>query len=160
MKAQTMRSLRLYHHYVGIFFAPMLLLFALSGAVQVFRLNEAGGWGGPPPALLAWMASVHKDQSLPRAASPERAKPLAADREAVHDDHNEDAPKPAGAASGKKKHGGRSMPLEILTVLLGVGLIVSTALGMVIALNNRTMRRTSVILLVLGTIVPLAFLYL
>lgn len=44
-----------------MFFAPAIFLFALSGALQTFRLQEAKGYGGQPPGWIVWMASVHKD---------------------------------------------------------------------------------------------------
>src|SRR3982750_981452 len=98
MRPQTMRSLRQLHHYVGVFFAPAILFFALSGAVQTFRLGEAGGWGGPPPGALVWMTSVHKDQSLPHARpekaapKPEAAKPAKPDADGDHDHDHAQAP--------------------------------------------------------------------
>ncbi len=61
MKAQTMRQLRRIHHYIGVFFKPAILLFALSGALQTFRLQEEKGYGGTPQTWIVWMASVHKD---------------------------------------------------------------------------------------------------
>ena len=66
MKASTQRTLRQYHHYIGVFLAPAILLFAISGALQTFRLTEAKGYGGPPPNWMVWLAAVHKDQAPPR----------------------------------------------------------------------------------------------
>jgi len=153
MRPQTMRSLRQLHHYVGVFLAPAILFFAFSGAVQTFRLGEDKGWGGPPPAALVWMTSVHKDQTLPRAepAKPapppkaEAAKP-AADSDHDHD-HDHQAPR-----------GPSPLPLKIFVVLLSLGLITSTLLGITIALNNRAMRRTSIVMLIAGTVLPLLLL--
>jgi hypothetical protein len=36
-----MLKLRLVHFYLGPFFAPLILFFALSGVLQVFKLHEA-----------------------------------------------------------------------------------------------------------------------
>ena len=154
MKAQTMRRVRQYHFYLGMFFAPAILLFALSGALQTFRLQEAKGYGGTPPGWIVWMARVHKDQSLPREK-----------REAAR------LPKPSAAPAAAARDGGdrpptqsspptRSspLPLKIFVALMSVGLLASAILGIVIALTNRTMRRTSVIVLVAGTALPLLLL--
>lgn len=147
MKAQTMRRVRQYHFYLGMFFAPAILLFALSGALQTFRLQEAKGYGGTPPGWIVWMASVHKDQSLPRE---KREAPRATKPSAV----------PAAARDGGDRPPARRspLPLKIFVALMSVGLLASAILGIVIALTNRTMRRTSVIVLVAGTALPLLLL--
>ena len=151
-----MRQLRQLHHYVGVFLAPAILFFALSGAVQTFRLGEAGGWGGPPPAVLVWMTSVHKDQALPHA-KPEKAapKPDAAKPAAHGDDHDGDHD---GDHHHEGAHGPSPLPLKIFVVILALGLITSTLLGITIALTNRAMRRTSIVMLIAGTVLPLMLL--
>jgi len=148
MKAQTMRRVRQYHFYLGMFFAPAILLFSLSGALQTFRLQEAKGYGGTPPGWIVWMASVHKDQSLPREEhdAPRAVKPSvvpAASPRVVEE-------QPFARLS--------PLPLKIFVALMSVGLLASAILGIVIALTNRTMRRTSVIVLVAGAALPLLLL--
>lgn len=147
MKAQTMRNLRRYHHYIGVFFTPAILLFALSGALQTFRLQEAKGYGGTPPGWIVWMASVHKDQSLPRERAA--SKPGAGD-----------AAKPAAKGGQQARPPARvsPLPLKIFVALLSIGLILSSVLGVVIALNNRSTRTVSIAMLVAGAVVPLLLL--
>ncbi|MDB5714923.1 MAG: hypothetical protein JWO15_2320 [Sphingomonadales bacterium] len=145
MKAQTMRSLRKYHHFIGVFFAPAIVLFSISGALQTFRLQQVSGYGSTPPAAFVWMASFHKDQELPTVEAP---KP---------------PPKPSSPAVKKPPHPPQPVPtlaLKIFVVLLSIGLLVSTALGVIIALNNRATRRISIIMLVVGSVLPVALLYL
>ena len=156
MKAQTQRKLRQFHHYVGVFFAPAILFFALSGAVQTFRLSEEKGWGGPPPGAFVWMASVHKDQTLPHEKAGKPAPKPAAKAEAVQpaDDHGDEHADDHHQAS----RGPSPLPLKIFVLLLAVGLIISTSLGITIALTNRAMRRTSILLLAAGTVLPLLLL--
>lgn len=158
MRPQTLRQLRQLHHYVGVFLAPAILFFALSGAVQTFSLHEDKGWGGkPPPTVFAWMASVHKDQTLPHA-KPEKpapkadaAKPAAGAGDDHADDHGDDHHHEGG-------EGPSPLPLKIFVLLLALGLITSTLLGLTIALTNRAMQRTSILLLVAGTVLPLLLL--
>ena len=147
-----MRNLRQLHHYVGVFLAPAILFFAFSGAVQTFRLGEAGGWGGPPPGVLVWMTSVHKDQSLPHAKPEKPAAKPDAIKAAAHDDDHDGDHHHEGAG------GPSPLPLKIFVVILALGLITSTLLGITIALNNRPMRRTSIVLLIAGTVLPLLLL--
>ena len=158
MRPQTMRSLRQLHHYVGVFLAPAILFFAVSGAVQTFRLGEDKGWGGPPPAALVWMTSVHKDQTLPRAEPPKPAPPRPkadAAKPAVDSDHDHDGDHDH---EHQAPRGPSPLPLKIFVVLLSLGLITSTLLGITIALNNRAMRRTSIVMLIAGTLLPLLLL--
>jgi hypothetical protein len=154
MKATTQRTLRRYHHYIGVFLAPAILLFSVSGMVQTFRLNEEKGWGGTPPNWMVWIAAFHKDQTPPRE-KPAGAKPAAKPAAAIAEDHDHDhdAPRAEKAPSPAKRPS--PLPLKIFVVLMGLGLLVSTLIGVTIALNNRATRRTSIIMLVIGAVLPL-----
>lgn len=147
IKPQTMKQIRRVHYYVGVFFTPAILLFALSGALQTFRLQEEKGYGGTPPAWIVWMASVHKDSSTPRNQSTEHRdeRPVAKTIEKVGPTANVPPAKPAPSR----------LPMRIFVALLSIGLIVSSLLGSMIALNNKTTRRTSILMLGAGTILPL-----
>ncbi len=137
MKAATQRSLRRVHLYLGMFFAPAILFFAISGAMQTFRLSELPG----APAWTQWLASIHKDQAAPRpkpprdAAAPARARP--------------DRPR-------APRHD--PLALKIFVAVMALGLTLSTGLGMVIALSLPALRRGATIALAAGTLLPLALL--
>ncbi|MXP26442.1 hypothetical protein GRI39_10370 [Altererythrobacter indicus] len=146
-----MKQLRQLHHYVGLFLSPMILLFALSGAFQTFRLQEEKGYGGTPPDWIVWMASIHKDQAPPRERHTKAEHAPKAEASVT--------PKAAKLAAMSKKKP-FTLPLKIFVVLVAIGLIISTMLGIAIGLNNRAMRRTSILLLIAGTIVPIALLML
>lgn len=148
MRPNTLRTLRRYHHYLGLFFAPMILLFSVSGALQTFRLQEARGYGGTPPNWIVWLASVHKDQGPPRA--PRADKPKAPGEAAK--------PRSEGERAGPKRPS--PLPLKIFVVALAIALAFSTITGVVIALSIRSMRRVSIALLVAGAVVPIALLWL
>lgn len=150
MRPNTLRLLRRYHHYLGLFFAPMILLFAISGALQTFRLQEAKGYGGTPPNWIVWLASVHKDQGPPRERKAEKPKPAPGAAEAQ---------KPRAEASAGAAKRPSPLPLKVFVVLLSIALSLSTITGIVIALASRAMRRISIILLVLGTVVPIVLLW-
>jgi hypothetical protein len=58
------KSLRKLHLYLGTIFAPVLLLFTISGAWQVFRLNDAEKDGSyTPPKVVKMLSAVHKNQT-------------------------------------------------------------------------------------------------
>ena len=144
MKAHSLQKLRRYHLYVGMFLAPAIIFFALSGALQTFRLQEEKGWGGAPPGWIVWLASVHKDDRLPQP------------KQAGGDEHAKPAAKPAPKAPQKPKPS--ALPFKIFAVIMSIGLILSAVLGMIIALNNRATRRVSTIMLVAGVVVPILLL--
>jgi hypothetical protein len=152
MKGSTNRRLRRLHQYIGLFFAPALLLFSLSGALQTYRWQEPKGFGGAPPGWIVWMASVHKDQAQPRpepalAGAPAPKAPAEA--------------RPAGSPKGAEHKGpGRRQGLMLFVGLFGLALFVSTLLGIAIALANAATRRTSLLILSAGVAVPLLLLYL
>ena len=144
MKAKTQQALRRYHLYIGMFLAPAIIFFALSGALQTFRLQEEKGWGGTPPQWIVWLASVHKDDRLPQPkaeGSDEHAKPAA---------------KPAPKVAQKPKPS--ALPFKIFAVLMSIGLILSAVLGIVIALNSRATRLVSTVMLAAGVVVPILLL--
>lgn len=147
IKAQTMKKARRVHHYIGVFFTPAILFFASSGALQTFRLQEEKGYGGEPPAWIVWIASVHKDSSLPRVKSAK-----------LEDGRLGSTPTPKPRDIAKVEQVTRvpwRLPMQVFVALLSIGLIVSSLLGVVIALNNMATRRASILMLVAGALLPL-----
>src|ERR1035441_4643079 len=76
MNIKIMRNI---HLYLGVFFAPLLLFFLISGSWQTFNLHEAGKSGGyVPPAIIKSLSQVHKDQRwvdgkrVPKSSKPFR----------------------------------------------------------------------------------------
>jgi hypothetical protein len=149
MNGVTLRRLRQVHQYVGMFFAPAILFFAFSGALQTFSLHENHG-GGPyrPPAWIVAIASLHKDQALPRQRPP-GAGDHAQKRE--RQDHGPpdapEAPRPS------------PLPLKIFVLALAVGLMGSTGVGVFIGLQARASRPGSLAALVLGFVLPLVLIW-
>jgi hypothetical protein len=141
-------TLRRYHLYLGVFFAPAIILFSISGALQTFRLPEEKGWGGPPPNWMVWVASVHKDQSPPRAATPELPHDEAAAKPSK--------PKPSGVAAKQPS----PLLLKIFVVLMAIGLLLSTLIGLTVALANPRTRWTYLAIMIAGAVLPCVLLYL
>ena len=134
--------LRRIHTWIGMLIAPSVLFFATTGALQLYSLHEAHGAYTPPPLLEA-LGSLHKDQKLPAPPHPEAAGAPAA-HEHHHDDDDAGPPKPATAL------------LKIVFLGVATGLIVSTLLGLWMALQDRLRRRTNLVLLAVGVVAPLA----
>ncbi|MBV8970656.1 MAG: hypothetical protein JO290_00015 [Sphingomonadaceae bacterium] len=124
--------------YLGTFFAPAILFFAISGGVQTYRLTELP----QAPAWSQWLSSLHKDQAAPR---PRKPRPAATGRAPVRD-HPADAARRDPAA------------LKAFVALMSLGLAASTLLGIAVALALPNQRRTALLLLAAGTLLPLALI--
>src|ERR1700712_5561995 len=65
MKSSTLKFIRQAHLYVGVFIAPMILFFVLTGALQTLSLHEgAQGSSYKAPGWIARLAQLHKNQTL------------------------------------------------------------------------------------------------
>lgn len=134
-----MRNLRLVHFYLGVFFAPLILFFAFTGVLQVFKLHETyreipnsqGNW-------IAWFGQFHKEQAwiAPRVA-PAKAAPKKAHEEGVY-----------------------AKPMKWLVALMGVALMASTMLGLYMAFNYPSRRKPCLIVLSAGILIPLVLMAL
>jgi hypothetical protein len=136
-----MATIRLAHYYAGVFFAPTIIFFALSGVLQVFKLHEAyretpgakGDW-------IAWMSIVHRESAL---IPPKPAPAKAAPRE--------------GASPAKPE---RSHPFKWFAALMGVSLIGASLAGLWIAFNYPRRRRSFFVTLIAGIVLPIMLLQL
>ena len=136
-----MKNTRLVHFYLGVFFAPMIMFFAFSGVLQVFKMHEAyRDTPGAPGDWIAWMGQVHKEQALipPKPASARKA----------------DAP----ATPAAPKEPVRGAAMKWFTALMGASLIATTLLGLYIAFYYPRRRAGFVVAFVLGLLIPVALL--
>jgi uncharacterized iron-regulated membrane protein len=61
-----MKTLRQWHHYLGVLFAPLLIFFAATGSWQLFGLHQNAKDGSyTAPAYLSAPAVIHKNSHLP-----------------------------------------------------------------------------------------------
>lgn len=159
-----MLRLRQIHLYLGVFFAPAIIFFAFSGALQTLGLHENHDRAGPPPpAWIAAIAGMHKHQRLPDPKKAHAARPPAADR---HDGINgaKDVNGANGADHDNDTHEHRpeksTWPLKLFVLALAIGLIVSALTGIYIALSNPRTRKGAVAAFAIGLLLPAGLLYL
>ena len=143
-----MKNIRLLHRYMGLFFSPAILFFAFSGSLQTFNLhkpNKITGYG--PPTWILELAQLHKDQ---RNASPkENAKTAPADSDTVE----KSAPKKA------PKNEKSTLPLKCFVLVMSIGLMVSTLLGIYMAFRYGGDWRIVWGSLIAGTVLPVAMIF-
>jgi hypothetical protein len=145
-----MATIRTWHFYIGMLIAPSVLFFAITGAWQLFSFHEAHGNYTPPP-ILEKLSAIHKDQVF----------------KAGHHHHDDDA-KLAAAPAGPPPPADDDDKLSTATLALKIflfwivagGLTVSTAFGMWIGLTHPTRKRTALILLIAGIVIPVGLLIL
>ncbi|QUD89356.1 hypothetical protein [Phenylobacterium montanum] len=141
-----MLLIRRIHNLAGVFFAPAILFFAFTGALQTLGLHEHRGPGPyQPPQWIKVIASVHKDQVLPKpkpeAHEHEQApNPDADHHPAGHDDDDDSGPNP--------------WPLKIFVLGLAIALVTNSVLGVWMAYRAPMTRRLSMILLAAGAVLP------
>jgi hypothetical protein len=147
--ALRLAAIRQFHAYLGAFIAPSILFFAVTGAWQLFNLHEAHGTYRPP-ALMEKLSAVHKDQRF-AADDDHHGPPPGAGHHAQDADagHKHEAAKPA-----------RAVTLKWLFLTVAVGLIVSTLLGLWMALAYSRRKVVTWVLLILGAALPVLILTL
>jgi hypothetical protein len=143
-------NVRQLHTYIGLFIAPSIIFFALTGSLQLFNLHEAHGAYRPPP-ILERLGRVHKDQVFAPndddAGPPPAAKSDgAASAPPAHADHMDTSP------------GLSTYLLKWFFLFVALGLVASTGLGLWLGLTHVRHKRVGWILLVVGAAIPLVLL--
>jgi hypothetical protein len=134
---------------MGLFFSPAILFFAFSGAVQTFNLHEVNTHTGyVPPTWVVEMAQIHKKQTT--VLTKEKSKSKQPEPES-----GDPVPKKKAAHPEKS-----ALPLKCFVLVMSIGLIVTTLLGIYMAFRFGGNRRLSWGMLIGGTLLPIAMLLL
>ena len=151
----TPRTLRDLHLYLAVFFAPSILFFALTGALQLFGLHESKGADYRPPSVIEKLGQVHVHQRY--QLKPSRPRPAAAPKPV-----ESAAAAPAAKPEAPKAEEKASSTLAIQIFFLGtaLGLTLASALGLWIGLTQGRLRKVSAVLAGLGTVLPIIILAL
>jgi hypothetical protein len=144
--ALRLAAVRQFHGYFGVFIAPSILFFALTGSLQLFGLHESHG-AYRPPAIIEKLGMLHKDQVF--AAKPRRPAPV----KAV-------APRPTPRPVDGRDEGPSSATLALkwFFLFVAMSLLVSTTLGLWMALAYSAQKGRLWLLFLAGAAVPLAIL--
>ena len=123
----NIKAMRNAHLYLGCFFAPLLVLFLLTGTWQMFDMHKdskkTGGYKAP--AVIKALSRVHTDQQLTDQKPPSRFTDV----------------------------------FRYLLVLMSIGLLVTTILGIVMAFKYT---RPSFVwaCLLAGIVIPILLLFI
>ena len=144
---RLLKACRQLHLYLGVFTAPALLFFAVTGGLQTFNLQEATrGSQYVPPRWLVVAVQLHKKQTtdVPVHRPRPALTPMSASA-------------PAAAQTGPAQQAPRrhSVPLKIFFVLVALSLALSCLSGLYMAWRySRNAWRLAAIFLA-GTVVPI-----
>jgi hypothetical protein len=146
--ALRLAAIRRIHGWLGLFIAPSILFFALTGSLQLYGLHESHT-GYKPPALVEKLGMVHKDQVF--KLKPKR--PAGAPKPAVAQDHDEHEEHHAAPADEGPKV--TVSLLKALFLIVALGLATSTILGVWMALAHGRDKRVGWIVLAAGAVLPI-----
>jgi hypothetical protein len=141
-RAAALMAARMWHSYAGAFFAPAILFFSITGALQTFNLHKPMPRYQPPVVLQA-LASMHKNQNLHVKTADDPA-PRKGKRARV--DKAEEASLQLSSVVAQ-------WTLKVLAALVSVGLVATTVLGLY--MSWQTSRRRGVMLwFTAGSVLP------
>ena len=144
--AATMALLRRWHVYVSVFVGPSLVFFAITGALQTFRIPDRPD----APAIVQKLARVHKDDVF--ALKP--ARPPRPEAKGEHADAKPSARTEAPAAGKGAKPKRASELVKWVFALISVAIAVTTGIGLWMALVYHRERRLIWALFLAGAILP------
>jgi|SRR5579862_251108 len=148
-RGSVIKALKITHRQLGLFFAPAIVFFAFSGALQVFGWHESKrGSDYVPARWIVAIAQLHKKQTL--------AVPLPKPKDQT--------PRPAGDRSSTVPKEGRpqgsKFMLQCFVFIMSTALVATTLLGIVMAFFYGGDRRIACGVLILGCLFPVAIVFL
>ena len=150
MHAATLKAIRLTHLYSGVFLAPAILFFSITGGLQMFSFHEASHAPGyVPPAILVRLSRLHKKATL---IMPPPQPPRAAPKQTP-------TPPPSLPKPPAKPGWSENLPMKIFFAIVAIGLVISTLSGLVMSFKYTRRKTIPALVLLAGIAVP-AFLLL
>lgn len=146
--ALRLALIRRIHGWLGLFIAPSVLFFALTGSYQIYGLHESQP-GYQPAPLVEKLGRVHMKQTFD--LKPKRAPAPAL------------AGAPAQAQPAAKPQDGPKVSVMILKALflvVAIALAAATILGVWMALAHGRDKRMGWILLAAGAVAPVLLVVL
>ena len=152
----TAMLVRQVHTWLSVFIAPSILFFAVTGAVQIYKLHENHGTYAAP-LILQELGAVHKEgvfeADKKHGPPPGAAKAPAAPAQASAAAQADKAP----AAPPKKRPTPPSITaLKAFFLLVSIVLVVTTLVGLWMVAKYSRDKKLCAILFAAGILVPLA----
>jgi hypothetical protein len=143
------------HLYLGVFTAPAILFFAVTGALQTFSLHEASRDGEYRPAnWIVVLAQIHKKQTPQLPVRKSQSEPPPAIATIPNKPQN---PRPAGDPPPRQHS---PLPLKIFFLVVAIALLSSTASGLYLAWKYKRDRTLMAVCLLAGVVVPILLAFI
>ena len=157
--AARLKLAREWHLYLGTLFAPSILFFALTGALQLFGLHEGHpGEAYQPPAWVQKLGSIHKNQTVSERRGPPPG--FAGDQKGPPE--SDQARRPVRPEVGRQNEehvtNKPTLALKCFFLAMAVGLVFSTLLGIYMAFKYNRSRALVWSMLLIGTAIPAGLL--
>ncbi len=148
MKPASLKAIRVFHLYSGVFLAPAILFFAITGGLQTFSLHETTrGSSYVPPAFLVHLSQLHKKATLTVPVRKAVTTPAAGLKAPAAVPKQPEGPAP-------KSH----LPMKIFFAVVAVGLVLSTLTGLVMAWKYARNKAVPGVVFLAGVVLPLLLL--
>jgi predicted small lipoprotein YifL len=155
--AASLKSVRLIHRHIGLFFSPTIFFFAITGGLQMFGLHGSARGSFHAPNILVHLSQLHKKGTLylpprkvapPNSAKSDGAKP---------DGPKLEVPKPTEVSPATPPPD--SLPMKMFFAATALALAVSTFTGLI--MGWRYARRKSIVLITLaaGVLIPAVLVF-
>jgi hypothetical protein len=160
-----LKYLRLIHFYLGVFFAPTIIFFAFSGMLQTFSFHENHD-GKPGIPWVTALSEVHKNQRVPNTWTAKEPAPQPVAKPITAAPTADKSAKPTATSASPTsnpappKRRPKSFALKVFVGLMSEGLILTSLLGIYMAFKYARGPLLICGLLIAGTSLPIALLYM
>jgi hypothetical protein len=157
LSANALKTNRQIHNFLGVFFAPTILFFAITGGLQMFGLHETSrGSSYVPPAILVHLSQLHKKGTLSVPARKQAPQPGPGAGGQKGDAPKPEAQKQAQAPPPSPAH--NPLPMKIFFAATALALVLSTCTGIVMACKYARRKASVLLILAAGVVVPVLLL--
>ena len=143
--APSIKTIRFVHRYLGLFFAPAIVFFAFTGALQTFGLHEISRNSSyVPPRWIVRIAQLHKKQTAQIPPPKNRAR-------------IKNSPDTSTTiAKQKAGNGSAKLALKCFVFVMSLALMLTTVFGIMMAVRYGGSTRVVWAVIFAGALFPLA----
>ena len=155
-KNTWLKRARQWHLYLGTFFACSILFFAFSGSLQLFALHRSQpGSNYKAPVWIQELDAVHQNQNLNLRLPPDQQALVIQRQRQQLQDHPE-----RRGIGWWPNDSVYTFILKLFFFGTGIGLVLTSILGIYMSFKYSQNRIVVWSLLILGAVIPLAMLVL
>ena len=149
-----MKKLRKLHLFLGCLFAPTIVLFAITGSLQMFHLHEAKKGGDyVVPVALKILSAAHENELSDDFIRPDESCYKLSDSTKVIECERKSIEEQRQSCISCETY-------PYFVALVAIGLVLSALTGVLMALQMSKQRRTVCWCLGVGTFIPMLLIWM